>query len=71
MRYRVKESFKPRCCDNYFDIGQILEIVRQTSKNRLTVNAYEYHLVKGYFIRGSHNVKRSTFFRCCEELNEN
>ena len=64
MLYIVKEPFKSLCCGNYFEIGQKLEVVRQTSKNRLTINAYE--IFKGKeFVRGSHNVKRSTFMRCC------
>ena len=65
MKYKVKEPFKTLCCGNYFEVGQILEIYKQLSKNRLYINAYE--LIKGeQKIRGSHNVKRSTFFRCCE-----
>ncbi len=65
MKYIVKESFKPLCCGNCFETGQILEVVRQTSKNRLSINAYELHKQK-LILRGTHNVKCSTFYRCCE-----
>lgn len=64
QKYIVKEKFEPLCCGNKFFIGQILEIYAKPSKNRLYINAYE----KDGKLRGSHNVKRSTFFRCCDEI---
>ncbi len=69
MKYKVKESFKSLCCGNYFEIGNILGIIKQTSKNRLSIIQYE--LIQGeYRIRGCHNVKRSTFFRCCNNIED-
>ncbi len=62
MRYTVKIPFKALCCGNFMQMGDKLEILKQTSKNRLTI--------KGVYPNGCHNVKRSTFMRCCEELKE-
>lgn len=61
MTYKVKDEFKPLCCPNVQKVGDILEILKQTSKNRLTIQNKTAH-------NGCHNVKRSTFFRCCEEI---
>ena len=60
--YKVKIAFTPLCCPNVQCIGDVLKVLRQTSKNRLTI--------QGVYPNGCHNVKRSTFFRCCEELND-
>lgn len=62
MKYITAVPFKTLCCQNIQGVGTILEIVKQTSKNRLTV--------KDISSNGCHNVKRSTFMRCCKELNE-
>ena len=70
MIYKTVIPFHGMCCHNYFFKGQKLEIIRQTSKNRLTINAYEILPNGKEIIRGSHNVKRSTFMQCCEVSND-
>lgn len=57
-KYEVLIEFNTLCCKHPIKIGSILEISKQTSKNRLSIT----HNV------GSHNVKKSTFFRCTERI---
>ena len=68
-KYNVIIPFKALCCRTEFFIGQILEIYEQPSKNRLYINAYE-DFKGSQLLRGGHNVKRSTFMRCCTKKEE-
>lgn len=67
--YKVKEPFIPLCCHNAFYVGQKIVVTNHYSKNRLFIDAYETHLDKE-FVRGSHNVNRLTFMRCCERVKD-
>jgi hypothetical protein len=55
--YIVHIPFKTLCCNYEFQIGEKLIIYKHPSKNRL----YIIHASKC-----NHNVKRSTFHRCCD-----
>lgn len=60
MTHIVIIPFKALCCGNTMEVGDKLQVLRQTSKNRLTI--------QGEYPNGCHNVKKSTFFRCCQEI---
>lgn len=60
MSYRVIEEFKTLCCAFPCKIGEVIEVLEQTSKNRLII---EKEI-------GRHKVKRSTFFRCTEPVSK-
>lgn len=60
MERIVKIPFMPLCCENQFNVGDIVSILKQTSKNRVTV--------QNKSSRGCHNVKLLTFNRCTEPL---
>lgn len=59
-RFVVNENFKPLCCGKIFKHGEILEIRKQHSPNRLYIVVRE-----GDPVNSCHNVKRSTLNRCC------
>lgn len=59
MEYIVRIPFEALCCLAEFVPRDKLILHEQTSKNRLQIQ-----LGIGY-----HNVKKSTFFRCCREVN--
>jgi len=65
-RFVVNKNFKPLCCGKIFKQGEILEIWKQRSPNRLYIVVRE-----GDPVNSCHNVKRSTLNRCCELEDEN
>lgn len=63
MQRVVKIEFNPLCCPNTFSIGTVLDIKRQTSKNRVDVI-----VIEGLVKNAMHRCKLSTYNRCTEEL---
>jgi len=60
-KFVVKEKFTTLCCSKIFKPGEVLEIRKHPSPNRLWVT-----IIEGNPINSGHNVKRSTLNRCCE-----
>lgn len=60
-KFKVNENFNVLCCGKIFKPGEILIVWKHPTPNRLYVNTEN-----GW----SHNVKRSTFNRCCELMEE-
>ena len=52
----VTMTFKARCCSRWFVAGQVLQVTGEPSPNR-------FYIVEEN--SWGHNVKRSTFLRCC------
>jgi hypothetical protein len=59
-KFIVKEKFKALCCGYFFTPGEILEVWKHPTSNRLYISRKN---------GSGHNVKRSTLNRCCEEIN--
>jgi hypothetical protein len=57
--YRVTGEIPALCCEGRLAPGEIVRVVRQTSKNRLLVKPRT---------QGFHRVKRSTFRMNVEEI---
>lgn len=52
----IMTEFKARCCSRVFYVGQVLKVTDEPSPNRLYITEENC---------AGHNVKRSTFLRCC------
>lgn len=60
-KFVVTEKFGTKCCSYKFPVSTLLEVWKHPTPNRLWVVIRE-----GKHVNSCHNVKRSTFNRCCE-----
>lgn len=58
-RYRVTGKIKALCCEGWINPGEVVEVTKRSSKNRLLVKPER---------QGFHRVKRSTFRMNVEEI---
>ena len=61
-KFKVDVSFGTLCCGAIFSHGEILEVWKHPTINRLYIKNKDGHC---------HNIKRSTLNRCCTLLNQN
>lgn len=61
IKYRVVSPIKTLCCKNNIDVDDEVEVIEQTSPNRLSIRSKNHN-------GGCHNIKRSIFYRCVKEV---